>query len=185
MNRIKVRELMTPLTEYATVSAEATLSEAVLALEQAQAKVDQDREKHKAVLVFDADDHIIGKLSQWDIIKGLEPNYKKIGEFHESSRYGFTTDFIRSMLTNYDLWRKPLEDICKKAAAVTVREIMSTPGPGEYVEADATLNEAIHQLVVGQHASLLVTEGSKIVGILRLSDVFKEVCDRIKACKMA
>ena len=31
----------------------------------------------------------------------------------------------------------------------------------------------IHQLVLGHHQSLLVTRGDKIVGILRLTDVFR------------
>ena len=47
---------------------------------------------------------------------------------------------------------------------------------------DAMLDAAIHQLVVGHHHSLLVTKGGEIVGVLRLTDVFKEVCQRIKEC---
>ena len=39
-------------------------------------------------------------------------------------------------------------------------------------------------MIMGHHQSLLVTSGERIVGILRLSDVFKEVSDRIKACKI-
>jgi CBS domain-containing protein len=60
---------------------------------------------------------------------------------------------------------------------------MYTPTEGEYVPKDAALDQAIHQLVVGHHQSLLVTgEGREIVGILRLTDVFQEVCGMIKAC---
>jgi CBS domain-containing protein len=48
---------------------------------------------------------------------------------------------------------------------------------------DATLDQAIHQLVVGHHQSLLVTkDGKEIVGILRLTDVFQEISERIKEC---
>ena len=35
----------------------------------------------------------------------------------------------------------------------------------------------------GHHQSLLVTSGAKIVGILRLVDVFDEITKRIKLCK--
>jgi predicted transcriptional regulator len=51
---------------------------------------------------------------------------------------------------------------------------MYTPSEGEYIEADASLCEAVHMLVMGHHQSLLVTRDKKIVGILRLTDVFKE-----------
>ncbi|HAA05016.1 MAG TPA: CBS domain-containing protein, partial [Syntrophobacteraceae bacterium] len=53
MQSIKVEKLMVPLAEYATVSEEATLNEAVLALDTAQKSVEGDREKHRAVLVLD------------------------------------------------------------------------------------------------------------------------------------
>jgi predicted transcriptional regulator len=59
---------------------------------------------------------------------------------------------------------------------------MYTPTEGEYVEENASLGEAIHQLVMGHHQSLLVTSGQQIVGILRLVDVFKDVCEAMKSC---
>ena len=72
MHAKKVKDLMVPLEEYATVSEEANLHEAVLALEKAQSRFRQDRYKHRAVLVYDKEKRIVGKLSQLDVIKGLE-----------------------------------------------------------------------------------------------------------------
>ena len=40
---------------------------------------------------------------------------------------------------------------------------------------DATLDEAIHLLVMGHQQSLLVKRDKTIVGILRLTDVFSAV----------
>jgi predicted transcriptional regulator len=59
---------------------------------------------------------------------------------------------------------------------------MYTPKEGEYVSEEATLNEAIHQIVMGHHQSLLVTRNSGIVGILRLTDVFKHIFQTMKTC---
>lgn len=182
MKSIKVKELMVPLAEYATVSEEATLYEAVNALEEAQKGVDTNRDKHRAVLVLDDKGRVVGKLSQWDFIKGLEPKYDTVKELHETSRYGFSPEFLRSMLDQYGLWRKPLDDLCRKAAEQKVKGVMGTPDEKEFISEDASLDEAIHQLVVGRYQSLLATRGGEIVGILRLSDVFNEICDRIKAC---
>jgi hypothetical protein len=61
---------------------------------------------------------------------------------------------------------------------------MYTPTKEEYVEEKASLNEAIHHLIMGHHQSLLVTRGKEIVGILRLSDLFYEVGERIKTCEL-
>ncbi len=52
---------------------------------------------------------------------------------------------------------------------------MYSPTEGEYLSENATLDEAIHMLVMGYHQSLLVTRGRRIVGILRLTDVFATV----------
>ena len=127
----------------------------------------------------------MGKLSQLDVIKGLEAGYKKMGDFKGISHTGFSTDFIQSMVGKYDLWQKPLEDLCSRAPQIKVKDIMYTPTEGEFVPEEATLDQALHQLVVGHHQSLLVTKGGKeIVGILRLTDVFQEVCEMIKTCYM-
>jgi CBS-domain-containing membrane protein len=185
MKTRKVKDLMVPLAEYATVNEEASLHAAVLALEEAQKRFRQDRYKHRAILVLDKSKHVVGKLSQLDVIKGLEGGYKKMGDFKGISHTGFSTEFIKSMVDKYDLWKKPLEDICRRSPHIKVKDIMYTPTEGEYVHQEATLDQALHQLVVGHHQSLLVTkDGKEIVGILRLTDVFQEVCEMIKVCQM-
>ncbi len=183
MRTISVDALMVPLAEYATVSEEATLYEAVQALEKAQQEFDQSKYRHRAVLVFDKDKKIVGKLSQFDILGALEPKYGEISESKYLTRWGgFTKSFLKSMLSHYELWEKPLNDICQKAFSMRVKNIMYTPTEGEYVDENASLGEALHQLLMGHHQSLLVTRGNDIVGVLRLTDVFKEVCEAIKAC---
>jgi CBS domain-containing protein len=184
MQSIKVGELMVPLAEYATVSEEATLNEAVFALEEAQKHVNGEREKYRAVLVLDSKGRVVGKVDQWTVLWAIEPRYKQVGDLRETSRYGFSPDFLRSMIESYGLWRKPLDGLCRKAADIRVKDIMHAPSEAEYVAEDASLDTAIHLLVMGHHQSLLVSRGEDIVGILRLSDVFKKVCDNIKACKL-
>ncbi|MFH0999171.1 MAG: CBS domain-containing protein [Pseudomonadota bacterium] len=184
MQSTKVKELMVPLAEYATVSEDATLNEAILALEEAQKKVEQGRERHRAILVLDKNRRVVGKLTQWDVSAGIEPEYRAIENITETSRFGFSPEYLRSMMKDYGLWRKPLEDLCGKASAILVKDIMSKPTPGEYIEEDASLDEAIHLLVMGRHQSLIVKKGDDISGILRMSDVFKGICDKVKSCKI-
>jgi CBS domain containing-hemolysin-like protein len=53
----------------------------------------------------------------------------------------------------------------------------------EYIDEAAPLDEAIHQLIMGHHQSLIVTRGDEIIGILKLSDIFREICLMIKASR--
>jgi len=178
----KVKDLMVPLSEYATVSEEATLYEAVLALEKAQEDFDHTRYRHRAILVYNKKGQVIGKISQLDVLRALEPKYDELQSQDRLSRFGFSKKFMQSMLKHYELWSTPLVDICRKAGEQKVRSHMHTPLEGEYVDDEAGLDEAIHQLVLGHHQSLLVTRGEEIVGILRLTDVFGAVFHTMKAC---
>jgi CBS domain-containing protein len=186
MKNIKVSDLMVPLEEYATVSEEATMYEAVMALEEAQELLDRQRYHylHRAVLVLDKEGKVVGKVSQLDVLKALEPRYTEIGDSSKISAAGFSPQFLKSMQERYALFDKSLVDLCKTAVRLKVKDFMYTPTEGEYIAEDASLREAIHMLVMGQHQSLLVTRDTEISGILRLTDVFKEIFQRIKACEI-
>ena len=184
MKKKLVKELMVPLAKYATVSQEGTLFEAVMALEQAQEKFDQSRYRHRAVLVYNNEGDIVGKVSQLDVLRALEPKYKAMDIPGSLSRFGLTKRFQETMLEQLRFWDKPMDDICRKAARIKVKEFMYTPGEGEYINEDETMDRAINQLVMGHHQSLLVLKDDKIVGILRKTDVFMEIVRAMKACEL-
>ena len=120
MKSYRVKNLMVPLSEYATVSETASLIEAVKALRKAQAAFGQSRYKHRAILVFDANDRLVGKVSQHDVIEALEPNYKEMkssvdhGSMH---RLGFSDEFVKSTRSNTTCGKKPLK-ICVKKRSI-------------------------------------------------------------------
>jgi CBS domain containing-hemolysin-like protein len=180
MKTIKVKELMVPLKEYATVPNEATLLEAVLALEKAQMTLDPSQYKHRAILVLGESGKVVSKITMKNILVALEPNYGKVEGIEVLERSGYSPDLIRSMLKDNALWAKPLQFVRKRATELKVVDFIQAPSEGEYIDNNATLAEAIHQLVVYPYHSLLVTSGDEVVGILRLSDVFTKICDIIK-----
>jgi len=184
MKSYPVKDLMVPLSEYATVTEDATLYDAILSLEEAQEKFEDKhtRYRHRAILVLGKDGNVVGKLSQLDVLKALEPKYKDMVQGAGSHRYGFTNQFMQSMLEDYHLFADPLSDICCTAGEQNVKKFMSTPTEGEFVSEDASLDIAVHQLVLGHHQSLLVTRGDRIVGILRLTDVFASIFHTMKGC---
>ena len=184
MKTIVVQDIMVPLSEYATVSEETSLYEALLALEKAQIEFGRKHYGHKAILVYDKDKQIVGKLGQRDVLKALEPKYGVMRNQDNLSGFGFSKKFLNSMIDQFKLWDKPLDKICQKVSSIKTKDIMHTPGEGEYVNKDETMDIAIHQLVMGHHQSLLVTEDKKIVGILRLIDVFIHICLQIKKCNI-
>ena len=184
MKSYSVKDLMVPLSEYATVTEDATLYDAVLSLEEAQEKFEDKhtRYRHRAILMLDKEGNVLGKLSQLDVLKALEPKYQEKVEGKESHRLGISKSFMKSVFEDYKLFANPLDDICRKAGEQPVKNFMHAPTEGEYVSESSALEVAIHQLIMGQHQSLLVTRDEKIVGILRLTDVFATVFHKMKEC---
>ena len=184
MRSYAVKDLVVPLSEYATVTEDATLYDAVLALEEAQENFEakHTRYRHRAILMLDKDGSVVGKLSQLDVLRALEPKYQDMSEGEGSHRYGISKQFMQSVWEDYHLFANPLDDICRKAGEQNVKKFMSAPTEGEYVSGDASLDVAIHQFVMEHHQSLLVTAGEKIVGILRLTDVFAALFHKMKEC---
>ncbi|MDY6843821.1 MAG: CBS domain-containing protein, partial [Thermodesulfobacteriota bacterium] len=148
-----VKDLMVSLSEYETISEEATLYEAVTTLEESKQKFDKNRHRHRAILVCDKNNHITGKICQLDVLRGLEPGYKEIDDIKGISHKGFSPDFFKSMLEKYNLWQRPLDHICSKASEIKVKDVMYTPIESEYIEEGTSLNEAMHQLIMGHHQS--------------------------------
>ena len=176
MKNLSVKELMVPLAEYATVSEDATLAEAIMSLEKAQEVFDHQKYRHRAILVLDHNQRVIGKISQVDALRALEPKYNEIHTNQPGSGYRhFSRIFLKSIQEQYRLFDKPLDHICQKASEVKVKSFMQHMSEGEFLNEEATLDEAIHLLVMGNHQSLLVTRGEDIVGILRLTDVFAAI----------
>ena len=189
MKKITVQDMMVPLEEYATIDQNASLFDAVMALEKAQEQYKRPGAQypHRAILVYDKQKRVVGKLSQLDILRSLEPKYKQAagGNAGRMMASGFSQEFLRSMVKQFSLWDKPLVDICKKAAGMQAKDCMHVPEEGEFVKNTDSLDVAINQLVMGQHQSLLVTDDrNSIVGILRLTDVFKQVVDAMKECSL-
>ena len=187
MKDFQINDLMVPLEEYATIPVGSSLFEAVGALEKAQEEFDSTKYRHRAILVLDDTGHVVGKLSQLDVLRALDPKYQDICEaksLKAISRFGFSADFIRNMCDQYQLFGGAMADICKMAATVNVEDCMYQLSEGEFIDIDATLDTAIHQLVIGHHQSLLVKDGNTIVGILRLTDVFVAVFHAMKECNI-
>ena len=183
MKSIKVADIMIPLSEYATVTEDATLYEAVQALEKAQNRYRQNRYGHQSVLVADRLGFIVGRLSQLDLVLALEEGYRQRGLNDPARRRNFGMNYIPSEIDRLELWQKPLTELCRLGLEVKIQKIMQTPRRGAYIGCDAALDEAVHRMAVGRYRSLLVTQWGKITGILRLCDVFDRIHQTLNSCQ--
>jgi CBS-domain-containing membrane protein len=178
---VSIRELMIPLAEYATISQEASLTEAIGALEAAQAQFDVTRYRHRAILALDDEGKVVGKLTQMDTVRAVDPHYiEKLDEV-SLGRFGISSEYVERVLAQNEIHAMSLQDRCRGLGRLSVADIMHAPVEGEYIDIESSMRETVQRFVsTGQH-SLLVTQDEDIIGVLRLTDVFSAVCQIVKS----
>ena len=182
MKRVGVKELMVPIDDYATVPPEATLREAILALDRAQQALTPSQHKHRAILVLDSEGEILGKIALSDIISALAPDYSEVAGLKALSNAGLNLESIQSMLEANPVWHDPMQFLCDRSPHLTALEIAQSATDHELIDENATLGEAVHRLATFSCASLLVTREDRVIGVLRTSDVFARIVAEIKDC---
>jgi CBS domain-containing protein len=156
----KVKELMIPLEDYPHIPYWFTLRQAMAIVREASIKFEGSFEP-RAVLVFDEKYQLLGLLTLRDIIKGLEPRFLKETEL-------IKTDPSLTVLLG-DLSGPNLEAQSQKP----VSEVMS---PIKVLaEAQDNFVKALYLMIRADVGLMPVVESGKVIGILRLSDLFNEV----------
>jgi hypothetical protein len=180
-----VKDFMVPIAKFPRISDTATFSGAVMALERANEEFLSGKREQRILLVTDSENKVVGKLSPLDVVRGLEPDYEKLLDEQSSVYVGNFDYVIQPMKDQAMLWAKPLDDLCITAKDVLVRDFIQAPKAHQVIEQDATLNNAFHRFVMFKHDSLFVMDGKKLVGLLRFSDVYREIGRRIKeTCRL-
>ncbi len=181
----KVREFMIPIQKFPMILDSASFAGAVMALEQANTEFMSGKREQRILLVCNKDNKVIGKLSPIDVVRGLEPNYDKLIDKRTSSFVSGFDYVIESMKEQAVLWSEPLKELCMKAQDVQIKSFIKSPSSTQVVQANDDLNEAFHKFVIYRHDSLFVKEGEKLVGLIRFSDVWREIIRRIRdVCRL-
>ena len=184
VEHFRVKDLMIPISKYATVKVGTTLLSALNVLEGTKITQDSGKDYHRAILVMDHDGNVIGKIGQLATLQVVDHQFDTIKEIADLERYHFSPSYITWLRDHY---RSQGEAINMAGLAITadtpVEKCMQALSPGEFVSEDDPIDIAIHKLIAGTHLGLLVSGGDQIVGILRVSDVFSAVCKEMKVAK--
>ena len=176
MNKIQVKKIMIPISDYVTVKKEDSLVEVLQALEQTR-KSDSGH-AHRDAIVVDADGVFIGKITMTDVFRALEPNYKKVAQHQEMG--ALTAEFVMKAAKEFNLWIEPTQTICERGSRLKVSDVMHTPEKMEYINEMDTLENAMHLYVMGIHQPLIVKNSKgRVTGVLRFGDVFESVRQRL------
>jgi CBS-domain-containing membrane protein len=152
--RKKVKDLIIPISRYPHMPYWATLKEAIVQLNVAY------ETGHHTVLVFDEAYKLVGMLFQKDILKGLEP---KFAQHHES---GVPV-----------AWDDLLKAGSEQRLAQPIKGLMSNVSAK--VDADDGILKASHVMVRNDVYLLPVMERDKLIGVVRMGDLFQEITNAV------
>ncbi len=178
MESKRAKDLMFPINEYAKVHKSDSLLDVLNTLEKHQKELPENRHPHRAVLVVDKKDKIVGKIGHHQFLRALEPKYRTIQETEKLTGLGVDSKYLDSMVGSFRLWEDNWEELCKRASKIKAVDVMHPVE--EHIDENATITKVIHKMIMWKSLSVLVTRKSKIVGILRMSDLFEDVAGQIR-----
>ena len=101
-----------------------------------------------------------------------------LGDLGVLSKAKIDIGIMNSIFELLGFWKGSLDKLCRRAALIEVKYLMR-PIKQSVCE-DAPITEAIHKMIMWQAMRVLVTRGEKVVGVLRLADMFTEVANRMR-----
>jgi CBS-domain-containing membrane protein len=151
----KVRDLVIPLADYPHMPYWASLKEALVQLTLAQQGRGPE-ERRRKVLVFDEAYNLQGILTQRDIMRGVEP--ESLRDQPDGGAAPPREGFIAA---------------AQQQAKKPIKEFMAPLG--STVQADDDPLKASHLMVHEGTDLIPVLDGGKVLGVVRLEDVFREI----------
>ena len=173
----KVRKRMISIGNYATVTLDATLQEAILSLRKSYCELDSGmctEAGPRTVLVMDDRERLTGILDFRSFLKTLIPELAG-GLSAKLAALGVSMTFAQADASELDESRLGFNARVVKNAETHVKNIMlKVRGT---IDADASLMDALKAIFRNKISVLPVYEGDELVGVIRDTDLFLAVAD--------
>jgi len=182
----RVKDIMAPIEDYDKVDIESQLCDVLSILKRNYENI-KARGKgsfHKTLFVTDAENNIVGKLSMYDLIRGLVPEPAKAPEvskaYHKmlSSRAMAVAGEVSDFQEHYKWLKSSFTELVKQEAHKKVKDLMKPINPSVLREEDR-VNEAIYVMFKEEVRQQLIQREGKIVGVVNLNVIFSELLEII------
>lgn len=174
----RVKDIMAHIDEYDRVDMETPLCDALNILRKNHEKIQASVPGtfHKTLFVTDESKKIAGKLSVFDLIRGLVPEAAKKPEFSRayynvlSSRALEVAEEVGQFQERFQWLNSTLLDLVKEQTQKRVKHVMSPIHP-LLIEEDS-INKATYVMFKENIRQPLVIRNAEIVGVVNIMDIF-------------
>jgi len=165
MNGKLVKEILVPISDYPNIRDGASVKDAFLLLKNNFEK----GKGYRSILVVDEKNQLKGLVAMRDLIQAVEPRFLKASK--PDAYQGLSPEYPALSL----IWQELFSEECKEEAKKAVKEVMAP------VQATVTLEDPIakaaYLLIMTNSHILPILDKDKVIGVVRLVDVFKEITD--------
>ncbi len=174
----RVKDIMSRIEEYDKVDMETSLCHALRILEENREKIKGGVPGtfHKTLFATDASKKIVGKLSIYDLIRGLVPERAKEIEVSRafysvlSSRAVAVVDEVGKIQEGFQWLSSTFYDLVKQECKKKVKDVMSAIHP--LLKEEDGINKAVYVMFRENIRQPVVTRNGEIVGVVNIMDIF-------------
>jgi predicted transcriptional regulator len=178
-----VKDIMSPIEDYDMVQEDDRICEALRIIRDNYQKIEarQPGNFHKTLFVKSAEGDIVGKLSIYDLIRGLVPESVRTAgtakERHRtiSAKEAEAAEEIAEIQERFQWLDTNFFELVQKESQRKVRDVMSPVHP--LLKEDDTINKSIYVMFRENIRQPLVDRDGKIVGVVALMDIFPELLE--------
>lgn len=179
----RVKDIMVSIEEYDKIGKDARLCDAVSILKRnyENIKAHASGTFHKTLFVTHESGKIIGKLSMYDLIRGLVPEAAKKPESSRayestlSSRVLEVAEEVGEAQERFQWLHSTFFDLVKQEVLKGIKDVMSPVHP--LLKEEDSINKAIYVMFKENIRQPLVVRDGEIVGVVDFMNIFSELLE--------
>jgi predicted transcriptional regulator len=177
----RVKDIMEPIEAYETIGVDKRLCDALAIVKRKHDAMEAGEEGpfHKTVFVTDSEGRIIGKVSVYDVIRGLVPETMKDTDSSRayyavlSSRAREVAEEVGEVQERFKWLGTSFFELVKQEVGKDLKDVMSPIHP--LLEEDDGINKAVYIMFKEDVRQPLVVRGKEIVGVVNFMGIFEEL----------
>ena len=167
---LTVKDFIIPVDRYPHVHEAETIHDAVQVI-QSYTCGENDRLRYSELLVLNDKNQLAGRLTLQDILKGLDKRLVEVSKVKEFEGKG--AEYPNLAI----LWEESFFIECSNKADRLIRDFMS---PTTTIKAGDPLVKALSVILNGNDVIMPVVEEERVIGVIRLEEIFKAICAQCK-----
>ena len=175
LDHLHVRDVYVKIDDYPNISQDAPIGHAIYIMHH----VLEDKNKFRSILVLDDEDHLKGYLSLKDLIRAVGPDYLHKSRPSVKGNQPFNLEGLKPDLSALSLiWQEGFTLKLQEELNKPVVEYMTLIE--DQVALDDPIAKCLYIMLLRDVLILPVVEDSRVVGVVRLVDLFDCIADNVE-----